>query len=37
MMGLMGDEESGTEPIPQTVPRSQHPRKPRPVTARRNR
>ncbi len=34
MMGLMGDEDSGTEPTEPKTPRSQHPRKPRPVTAR---
>lgn len=37
MMGLMGDEDSGTEPQGSKLPRSQHPRKPRPVTARRHR
>ena len=37
MMGLMGDDDSGTEPTERTVPRSQHPRRPRPVTARRRR
>lgn len=37
MMGLMGDEDSGTEPIETKVPRAQHPRRPRPVTARRRR
>jgi uncharacterized membrane protein YdbT with pleckstrin-like domain len=37
MMGLMGDEDSGTEPQERKVPRSQHPRRPRPVTARRHR
>ncbi|MFW6204806.1 MAG: PH domain-containing protein [Actinomycetota bacterium] len=37
MMGLMGDEDSGTEPTEHRPPRSQHPRKPRPVTARRHR
>jgi hypothetical protein len=36
-MGLLGDEESGTEPSESTVPRAQHPRKPRPVSARRYR
>lgn len=38
MMGLMGDEDSATEPVePKKVPPSQHPRRPRPVTARRHR
>jgi hypothetical protein len=37
MMGLLGDEDSGTEPSERKAPRSQHPRKPRPVTARRTR
>jgi uncharacterized membrane protein YdbT with pleckstrin-like domain len=37
MMGLQGDEESGTEPVERKVPRSQHPRKPRRVSARRTR
>jgi uncharacterized membrane protein YdbT with pleckstrin-like domain len=37
MMGLMGDEDSGTEPQERKLPRSQHPRRPRPVTARRHR
>src|SRR5690606_36836206 len=35
MMGLLGDEESETPPP--KVPPSAHPRKPRPVTARRRR
>ena len=37
MMGLLGDDESGTEPSESSVPRSQHPRRPRPVSARRYR
>jgi hypothetical protein len=37
MMGLIGDDESGTEPNERPIPPSQHPRKPRPVTARRTR
>lgn len=37
MMGLMGDEDSSTEPQDRKLPRSQHPRKTRPVTARRHR
>lgn len=37
MMGLTGDEDSSTEPQQQRRPRSQHLRKPRPVTARRSR
>ncbi len=37
MMGLANEEEAGTEVVEQRVPRSQHPRRPRPVTARRTR
>jgi uncharacterized membrane protein YdbT with pleckstrin-like domain len=34
MLGLLGDEDSATDAQDKPVPRSQHPRKPRPVTAR---
>lgn len=35
MMGLAGDEDSATLPEPSRLPRAQHPRKPRPDSARR--
>lgn len=37
MLGLFGDEDTGTAPQEEKPPRSQHPRKPRPVSARRHR